>query len=319
MTIIKTQNYDIKFTQNVFEEINELRKDYDQVIFISDHTVEDLYLNEIEDNCISIEPGEESKTLTDVESIYNILLTLQASRKTLLVGFGGGIVCDITGFVAGTYMRGIDFINVPTTLLSMVDSSVGGKVGVNLHGHKNYIGLFNNPKKVLINKDFINTLEEQDIRNGIAEMLKIFMLFDKQSFDKLMVEDYRNLIENAIELKVSVVDTDYKENSLRRLLNLGHTIAHAIETHSSHMINHGDAVAIGIYTQLSDKLRKEVDPIYDKYNLPRVYANLEQALDLIITDKKVEGEYIYEPEVSSIGNSEVKKIKLINFKDGLNV
>ncbi|MCD6596745.1 MAG: 3-dehydroquinate synthase [Bacteroidales bacterium] len=231
----------------------------ENVIILSDRNVHDLYSGIFPSfPVIIIEPGEQFKTLTTVEFIYNELLKLEADRSTFLLGIGGGVICDIAGFAASTFMRGINFGFVSTTLLSQVDASVGGKNGVNLGEYKNLVGVFNQPDFVLCDYSMFKTLEEREYISGLAEVIKYALirdislldLFEKQgdAIRQRKKELVQELIWRSVNIKKDVVEEDEFEKGLRRILNFGHTFGHAIE--KAHGILHGEAVAYGMLVAL---------------------------------------------------------------------
>lgn len=227
-----------------------------RVIVITDGNVHRRYKEIINryDYCL-IGLGETIKTIETVRKLYAELLQLGADRSSFIVGFGGGIVTDITGFVASTYMRGMRFGFVASTLLAQVDASVGGKNGVNFEGYKNMIGTFNQPDFVLCDTGLLDTLPEREFRAGLAEIIKAGLIADKELFELFEThpaEDFRNdktllqqIIARAIRVKAAIVERDEREAGERRKLNLGHTFAHAIEKCSGEFL-HGEAVAIGL-------------------------------------------------------------------------
>lgn len=224
-----------------------------------------------------IKTSEKLKNYETVNNIYKKLISKEFNRDTLIVAIGGGIVGDIAGFVAATYMRGVPFIQVPTTLLSGVDSSVGGKTGINFGSTKNVIGAFYQPKMVFLDTDFFKTLPEEELICGLGEIVKYAFLTDKSFFnfldkkfdDILHLERsaIQKIISTSINYKASVVIEDEKEANLRKLLNLGHTFAHAIEVEQDHKIKHGQAVVVGIACAcyLSNKLGYFDDELLENY------------------------------------------------------
>ena len=201
--------------------------------------------------------GEEYKRLSEIERLCEFAVGEKFDRKSLFVAIGGGIVGDMTGFAASIFMRGVEFIQIPTTLLAMVDSSVGGKTGVNIDSGKNLIGAFKQPKMVLIDVNFLKTLSEREIKNGLAEVIKYALGLDKEFFEilknnvdkinSLDLEFYNKMIHRCCEIKADVVSKDEKETKdLRALLNYGHTFGHALEKLSDFEISHGEGVAIGM-------------------------------------------------------------------------
>ena len=257
---------------------------------------------------LEVPAGEQHKSLKMSEYLWHQLVMHQSDRKTLMVNLGGGMISDMGGFVASTYKRGIDFIHMPTTLLSMVDASVGGKQGVNLDGLKNAIGVFNNPKKVFIYSDFLETLPEKVLRSGLAEVIKHAVLAKNRQWkylsnkQELHEHKWEPLIYDSIKVKKRVVEKDFKETAYRKILNFGHTISHAIESQSLEKdipILHGEAVAIGMLMEayLSifqvgfpekefQKLEEVIMFYFPKIDL-RSY-NLDQMLELMQQDKKNE-------------------------------
>ncbi|MBT7425427.1 MAG: 3-dehydroquinate synthase, partial [Flavobacterium sp.] len=237
--------------------------------------------------------------------VWNALTELSADRNSLLITLGGGVITDLGGFVASTYKRGIDFVNIPTTLLSMVDASVGGKTGVDLGVLKNQIGLFANPQIVLIDRNYLATLNERESRSGIAEIIKYGLTYDVKLLDlinKFNSLNINELIHRSIEIKNEIVLQDPKENGLRKVLNFGHTLGHAIESYfleSKNKINltHGEAIAIGMVCEsyLSHKvlqLSKEkvmivknmIDVMYEKVVID--VSDYDPIFDLLKHDKK---------------------------------
>ena len=257
---------------------------------------------------ICIEAGEENKHLSTCEGVWEALSELGADRHSLLINLGGGVVTDLGGFVASTFKRGIDFINIPTTLLAMVDASVGGKTGVDLGVLKNQIGVINNPQAVIIDPVFLSTLPANEYRSGYAEMLKHGLIQDPAYWEKLAdfqqihTHELGDYISYSVSIKQKVVDQDPLEHSLRKILNYGHTLGHAIESYflaneNKTTLLHGEAIAIGMIMEayLSQQLLglSEEDCLHIKkvfnaiYPLVNISKEDEQAiLDLLIFDKK---------------------------------
>jgi 3-dehydroquinate synthase len=225
------------------------------VIIIADENVYNLYKKRMPSaKVISVKTGENLKNLDTVEHILNELIRMEADRTTFLLGIGGGILCDIAGFVASIYMRGVRFGFISTTLLSQVDASVGGKNGVNFLGYKNMVGLFNQPDFVICDPDLLKTLPQRELLNGCAEIVKHSLIADKDLFEYLE-ENYqgiyaldREVIErvvyDSVFIKSDVVDRDERERGERRKLNFGHTLGHAIEKVTG--TTHGESVGMGI-------------------------------------------------------------------------
>lgn len=266
MAIIKSTSYNIHIGNDCFEKVNAFLKkqSYSKHIIICDensfaHCLPTLLfncpaLNEAE--IIELESGEENKTLETCNNVWGALTEINADKKSLIVNLGGGVISDLGGFVASTYKRGIDFINVPTTLLSMVDASVGGKTGIDFNGIKNLIGTITVPKGIFVNPEFLETLSERQVRNGYAEIIKIALIADKTFWTQLKKgKTFYNekIITKAIELKNEIVKKDLHEKHLRKSLNFGHSIGHALESAMltlNHDILHGEAIAAGMVMEL---------------------------------------------------------------------
>ena len=315
MKSIKAATYYVHFKHKGYEELNSLliKKDYSSIfILVDENSLELCYpvfipLLETDKRIeiIEIESGEINKNLDTCSGVWNALTELSADRNSLLITLGGGVITDLGGFVASTYKRGIDFVNIPTTLLSMVDASVGGKTGVDLGVLKNQIGLFANPEIVIIDEDYLATLNERESRSGLAEIIKYGLTYDIKLLDLINNFNLLNineLIHRSIEIKNEIVLQDPKENGLRKVLNFGHTLGHAIESYfleSKNKINltHGEAIAIGMVCEsyLSHKvlqLSKEkvmivknmIDVMYEKVVID--VSDYDPIFDLLKHDKK---------------------------------
>lgn len=279
-------------------------------VVVTDSNVDRLYgdkfIRSIEGEYARVErivfpAGEKSKTLETYAELVRGFAALELTRTDLAIALGGGVVGDLTGFAAATYMRGIDFIQVPTTLLAMVDSSIGGKTGVDIPEGKNLVGSFHLPKKIIRDAKFLETLPEKELKNGLAEMIKTAVLFDPEMFAALerlasldapeRLAPLANLVDRTASWKQKIVDEDFKEGGKRKLLNLGHTFGHAIEKVSDFAISHGEAVAMGM--RIVGKDVPEIDRILDAYG----YGKLEdmpkdQIIDAMKRDKKRSGDTI---------------------------
>ena len=242
--------------------MNDMKYDignYSSVFILTDENIAPFWLPEVCEwlHCpkaieIIVKPGEQQKNLWTVQRIWNKLLKHNVDRHSLLVNLGGGVISDMGGFAASCFKRGIDFVNVPTTLLAMVDASVGGKTGVDFGGYKNQIGTFAEPKAVLLNTMFLSTLPKREILSGLAEMLKYGFIADPDLL-QVNLENYESFIQRAVEIKKKMVAGDPFEQGKRKILNFGHTIGHAIESHcltSECPLLHGEAVALGMWCAL---------------------------------------------------------------------
>lgn len=303
--------------------------DTKNMVIITDDNVWNFYGKDFPtDKVIKIGTGEDIKTLDTVRYIYTELLNLKADRSTFLVGIGGGIVCDITGFVASTYMRGLQFGFVATTLLAQVDASVGGKNGVNFEGFKNMVGVFNQPEFVICDTDLLKTLPERDVSSGFGEIIKHAVIADESMFfylenycDKAMDLDpsvIEKLVYDSIVIKSSVVNRDEKEKGERRKLNFGHTFGHAIEKTTG--IPHGEAVSIGMViaaslsverTGLSPENVDRISSLISTYKLPTQFeGDREKIFSALEQDKKREGEGLHFVLLEDIGKAIVEEIPI---------
>lgn len=237
-----------------------------------------------------IPQGEKSKNLRVFEDICRRLLEEGFNRNDCIAAVGGGVTGDLSGFAAACYMRGIDFYNIPTTLLSQVDSSIGGKTAVDFEGVKNIIGAFHQPKGVLIDPDVLKTLDERQLACGCAEIIKMAVTFDAELFDDIekngIMSDVEKYISRALGIKAGVVEADEKENGLRKALNYGHTLGHGIESNSE--LYHGEAVALGMLPMCEDKeLRSRLTSVIKNHNLPvDTAADVKKVVADAMHDKK---------------------------------
>ena len=266
--------------------------------------------------------GEKSKTLETYAELVRGFAALELTRTDVAYALGGGVVGDLTGFAAATYMRGVDFIQVPTTLLAMVDSSIGGKTGVDILEGKNLVGAFHLPKKIIRDVKFLETLPEKELKNGLAEMIKTAVLFDEEMFAALCDlaakgaqggrrEHLEKWVERCAQWKQKIVDEDFKEGGMRKLLNLGHTFGHAIEAASEFRLGHGECVAIGMRIVGGDV--PEIDKILNLYGFPQVKdvfapplrLSVAKIQELLASDKKRSGDTITLVVPRKIGECEL--------------
>ncbi len=289
---IPNNSYNVYLGKGIFPKFTFLLKKENlsgNIFFVIDKNVKRLYpellKSIIEDyptkvRSITVESIEKNKSYSTLQKIHSALIKYNYDRDSLLVAIGGGIIGDITGFSASTYMRGIKYIQIPTTLLASVDSSVGGKTGINYENTKNIIGTFYQPELVIIDPQFFKTLPKEEMLCGIGEVVKYCFLTDKKLFNyvrkninEIMLNNYsiiENIISEAIKYKGDVVRADEKESGIRKVLNLGHTFAHALEVEQKHKLKHGQAVIVGITCALY--LSSELHLIKNKdFNL---YLNL---------------------------------------------
>lgn len=320
MVPIASNGYSIYFNQQGYSSLNAYLKEnaFSKIFVIVDENSNEyclpnlLPLMETESaiEIIELESGEENKTIETCVQVWNVLIELGADRKSLIINLGGGVITDLGGFVASTYKRGIPFINIPTTLLSMVDASVGGKNGVDLGGLKNQVGTITNPAMVIVDSAYITSLPQNQMRSGLAEMLKHGLIAKKSHWDKFKnwteidFADFDELIRESVEIKSNIVTQDPTENGIRKALNFGHTLGHAIETYFLENPNktsllHGEAIAVGMilesFISLEQKLISEsefneiktaLNTIFDRIHIEE--SEEELIIDLLIHDKKNE-------------------------------
>ena len=272
---------------------------------------------------IIINSGEQNKNIDTCLKIWDSLNNYNADRKSLLINLGGGVLTDMGGFVASTYLRGIAFINIPTTLLGMVDAAHGGKTGVDFKLLKNQIGVFSEPSEIILDRDYLTTLSKDEFLNGYAEVFKHSLLTNKKelNFNSLLKLDFYKdvtfVIEKYSEIKKEIVESDRFESNQRKVLNLGHTIGHAVEsysymTSSLNELKHGEAIIVGLITELYISHKKLNFPLEDLENIKKTFSeyfnavtfsdkDVEQIHDLMIYDKKNEGDKVNFVLMKNIG------------------
>lgn len=315
-----------------FSQLNEFlhQKSFSKIFILVDENTHEYCLPVLLGNMetdlgfeiLEIEAGEEMKNIQTANQLWEILTEMQADRKALVINLGGGVITDMGGFVASTYKRGIQFINIPTTLLSMCDASIGGKTGIDLMHFKNMVGTFAFPERIFIFPKFLETLSFKELRSGFAEMLKHGLIADKNHWDqliqirKLEVETVTPHIQASMNIKQNVVDQDFHEQNIRKTLNFGHTIGHAVESlclQQQNPILHGEAVAMGMIAEAHlawlENLISEEDAKMIIENIQRYYPYLdisdfkdEDITALLLNDKKNTDSKINFSLLSGIGS-----------------
>lgn len=317
------RDYEIIIEEDLLSNIEEYIDFPSNTLIVTDTNIPEIYINKIKDktkNCFvyKIKPGENSKNIDSYLEITNVLIENKFNRSDLIIALGGGVVGDLTGFVASTYKRGISFINIPTSTLSMIDSSIGGKVAVNVNDIKNIIGAFYMPKKVLISLNTLESLPKRHFNNGLMEALKAGLIYDKELFNLFRENNLniKDIIVKSLNVKKEVVQIDPLEKGLRKILNFGHTIGHAIESQNFDTIFHGEAIAYGMLYFLDNKYKEEVKEIIEKV-IGKVQYNLDvtKAMNLISNDKKATTNGIDVVTVSEIGKAEIKNYSLDSLKE----
>ena len=324
---LKTSPYDIVIERGALsragKELNLDRK----VMIVTDSGVPEEYAKEIasqskEGVIETIIMGEGSKELGTYEALLGELLNNDFTRKDCIVAVGGGVVGDLAGFVAASYMRGIDFYNVPTTVLASVDSSIGGKTAVNFQGVKNIVGAFYQPKKVLIDPEVFVSLPKRQVSNGLSEAVKMSLTFDKELFEQfekgVNFNDLTEIIYKSLDIKRIVVEADEKENGLRKVLNFGHTLGHGIEVSSGGKLLHGESVALGMLRMCSEPVKERLTKVLEMLNLPTEFDfDKEKAMNAISHDKKSNGATISTIYVREVGKYEIREMTLDELKERL--
>lgn len=293
------KSYDIILQRGAIKKAGKLLGiDADRkVLIVTDSGVPEEYVKTVADafanSSVFIFPqGEASKNFDTYRQICETLMDLSFTRKDAVIAVGGGVTGDMAGFAAATYMRGIDFYNIPTTLLSQVDSSIGGKTAIDLGKIKNIIGAFHQPKKVIIDPDVLSTLPERHLKNGLAEAMKMGLTMDKELFEIFengeAEERIDEVIERSLRVKKRVVEEDEKETGLRKVLNFGHTIGHGIEASVPFgELYHGECVALGMIPMCSDSIKVRVISALKKTGLPVSYPfDREKVKEALSHDKK---------------------------------
>lgn len=317
---LKDNSYDIIVQKGVLERACEHLNLQRRVLIVTDSGVPAIYSQTVAKQCkepiiCTVESGEGSKSLEMFGTLLKKMLENGFSRNDCVVAVGGGVVGDLSGFVASAYMRGIDFYNIPTTLLSQIDSSIGGKTAINFQNVKNIVGAFYQPKKVLIDSELLNTLPKRQISNGLAEAVKMALTSDSELFDIFEKGDIEasidEIIVRSLNIKKSVVEQDEKESGLRKILNFGHTIGHGIES-SENMseLYHGECVALGLIPMCDEKIRPRVIEVLKKCNLYNLIEfDWDKITEAAFHDKKADGDFVTVTLVPEIGSFELKTMK----------
>ena len=309
-------SYEILMGEGLLAHVGEQFNLNRKVLVVTDEGVPSEYAQTVAKQCAmaliqTIPSGEESKSLSVFAKLEEVMLANDFTRKDCVVAVGGGVVGDLAGFAAACYMRGIDFCNIATTVLSQVDSSIGGKTAVNFMGVKNIIGAFYQPKLVVIDFDVLKTLPKRQVINGMTEALKMAATFDADLFEKITQADdvskLSSLIPQVIDRKRRVVEEDEKEQGLRKALNFGHTLGHGIEVASDGKLLHGECVALGMLPMCAPKVSQQIMTALKKLGFPLACDfDEETAMEAILHDKKGSGDVISTVYVPAIGTYEFR-------------
>ena len=319
-------SYDIIVERGALSKIKEHLNLERKVLILTDSGVPSKYSQAVfqaskNGFVYTIKSGEASKSLENYSEIISFMIENSFTRTDAVVSVGGGVVGDLGGFVASTYMRGIDFYNVPTTLLSQLDSSIGGKTAIDFNGVKNVVGAFYQPKRVVIDSDTLKTLDRRQLMAGLCEAIKMAAtsscdLFELIEKSENLENDLDKIIVEGLKIKKDVVEKDPKEKNLRKVLNFGHTIGHAIESASSlGALLHGECVAIGMLPMCALNVRARVENLLKKYELPTESdLSIDVLMSYIQRDKKAKGDKITVIYVEEIGSYEMIDIDLNEMK-----
>jgi 3-dehydroquinate synthase len=336
---VKSNNYSVYIGKDVLEDFNSILEDcqgqYSNIFIFCDensakhclpHLIGQVPML-IGSELIEIESGEQNKTLSICQEVWETIGESKADRKAIFVNLGGGVVCDMGGMIASLYKRGIKFFHIPTTLLAQVDASIGGKLAVDQAGHKNQIGLFRNPDIVLVDPEFLSTLPERQWLSGLAEVLKHALIADADYWTFLASLDLKNeeylsaLLHKSIEIKNAIVLQDWEEKGLRKTLNFGHTIGHALESNAlenKKNLLHGEAVAIGlavetILSEMKNKLSQQecskiLSRLKEVFNLEPIKENeFSDLIEWMRHDKKNDSAQINFTLLNKIGQADYNK------------
>ena len=295
-----------------------------KALIVTDSGVPERYAETVARQCekpfvVTIRQGEPSKSMETYRNLLEKMVESGFTRNDCVIAVGGGVVGDLAGFAAATYMRGVPFFNIPTTVLSQVDSSIGGKVAVDFCGYKNLVGAFYPPKAVVIDPDTLKTLDRRQIANGLAESVKMAMTSDAELFALIENGEAQldEIIGRSLKIKRDVVEQDEKEAGLRKILNFGHTLAHAIESENAMKeLYHGECVAIGMIPMCSDAARKRLIPVLERLGLPTKWSgDTDRLLEACRHDKKAAGENISVIFVEEIGSCEIKTMPFCEYEE----
>lgn len=317
---LKENSYDIIVERGALENAGKYLDLNRRVLVVTDSGVPEIYANSIAKQCKApviciVESGEASKSIETFSHLLQTMLENGFSRKDCVMAVGGGVVGDLSGFAASAYMRGVDFYNIPTTLLSQIDSSIGGKTAINFGGVKNIVGAFYQPKKVIIDPELLKTLPDRQISNGLAEAIKMSLTSDKKLFDlfenKDIIDNIDEIIIRSLNVKKSVVEQDEKESGIRKILNFGHTIGHGIESSvNMEELYHGECVALGLVPMCDEHIRQRVINVLKKCNLYNLRDfDWEKIGEAMFHDKKADGDKVTVTMVNEIGKYEIKTIR----------
>ncbi len=322
-------SYDIIVERGAIDKAAEYINLKRKVLVVTDSGVPTEYSEKVAGQCekpfvVTIPEGESSKSFESYRQILEVMCENEFTRTDCVIAVGGGVCGDLAGFCAASYMRGIDFYNIPTTVLSQVDSSIGGKTAIDFGGYKNIVGAFHQPKGVIIDNNVLATLSERRIADGLSEALKmaatydkeLFELFEKSTKEEIFGEQIDEIIIGSLKIKKDVVEKDERETGLRKILNFGHTVAHALESCEDFSgYFHGECVAIGMLPMCCTETRERIKTQLLKMGLPtKPFGDKNKILSAIAHDKKLSGTTLSAVYVPEIGKYEIRKVDLSKYR-----
>lgn len=311
-------SYDIILEPGALSRVGQYLSLDRKVLIVTDSGVPARYAETVAAQCrepvsVCLPEGEGSKCFDCFRQLLSAMLHASFTRGDCAVAVGGGVVGDLSGFAASCYMRGIDFYNIPTTLLSQVDSSIGGKTAIDFEGVKNVVGAFYQPRRVLIDPDTLDTLDDRQLHAGLAEAIKMSLTSDRVLFQRIrdsrnLKQDLPDIIHRALLIKKDVVEKDPREGGLRRVLNFGHTVGHAIESAQGGRLLHGECVALGMLPLCTPAVRAQLRPVLEKYDLPVTCPQTAGELrSYLLHDKKMQAGQVTAVYVEEVGSFVLRK------------
>ncbi len=315
--------YTVHIEREILRRAGEILPLNRRVLVVTDSGVPKEYVETVCAQCaaptaVTLPSGEETKSFSSLQTLCRVMLEKGFTRTDAVVAVGGGVIGDLAGFAASVYMRGIDFFNCPTTLLSQVDSSIGGKTAVNFEGVKNVIGTFYQPSAVLIDPLTLDTLPKRQIASGMAEVIKMAATFDADLFEALENGNLpiEEIIARALRIKARVVEADTREAGLRRVLNFGHTVGHGIESAEGlGGLTHGECVALGMLVMSGGEMRERIRRVLKKWGLPtEIHADVSKVLEALSHDKKASGDRISVITCDAPGSYSIETLPMETFK-----
>lgn len=322
---LEKDSYDIVIERNGLNKAKDYFDLNRKVLIVSDDGVPNSYIQTLLSQCnngysLILKQGEENKNIKNYSLILEKLCDYNFNRHDCVIALGGGVIGDMAGFASSTYMRGIDFYNIPTTSLSQIDSSIGGKTAIDFNGLKNIVGSFYQPKKVIVDIELLKTLDHRQLINGLIEGLKMGFIYDPILVSYFENDQYLDHVEDIIvaslKAKKYFVENDVKEKGIRKALNFGHTIGHGIEVNSD--LVHGEAVALGMLSMCNDMIRSQLIDIYTRLGIKRsIDSDIDKIIQSILHDKKSTSNGIDCVIVNKVGTFEIVNKTIDEIKDCL--